>query len=154
MHAPTGYGRADNGLRSWRDIIEYRARNGSQINVAITTGRPRVLHRSIIPPSITRIDLSRAASFVCPEASPRTNDSVAWQPFYLLAADFSPSRADLPVLAEGFPLFLVVPSKRKHLSVLRQARVSLVGGYCGETGGGAGLPPLNSSSGGGYYFPR
>lgn len=67
-------------------IIEYRARNSSQINVAITTGRPRVLYRSIISPSITRIDLSRAASFVCPTRRlPRTNDSVVWQPFYFLS---------------------------------------------------------------------
>lgn len=71
-------------------IIEYRTRNSSQINVAITTGRPRVLYRSIISPSITRIDLSRAASFVCrPGGFPRTNDSVAWQPFYFLSPRYS-----------------------------------------------------------------
>lgn len=34
--------------------------SAKQINVAITTGRPWVLHRSIIQPPITRIDLSAA----------------------------------------------------------------------------------------------
>lgn len=84
-----------------RDIIEYRARNGSQINVAITTGRPRVLHRSIIHPTLDYADRSIACGgrlFARPRGGllPRTNDSVAWQPFYFLAAFFpfvlSPSR--------------------------------------------------------------
>lgn len=154
-----GYGRVDNGLRSARDIIEYRARNSSQINVAITAGRPRVLHRSIIPPSITRIDLSRAASFVCrPGGFPEQMIPSHGSHFTFSRLSFHLRRRHLA------PVF---PSLHRFSRVREGCSPPLSGNICrtydarvlrpwvdivakpGET-----ASPLNSSSGGGYYFPR
>lgn len=127
-------------------IIEYRTRNSSQINVAITTGRPRVLYRSIISPSITRIDLSRAASFVCrPGGFPEQMIPSHGSHFTFSRAILSSSVASVDF--QGF-----ASSKRKHLST-RGERISW--GWvlwCGRLGEAA--SPLNSSSRGGYYFPR
>jgi hypothetical protein len=129
------------------------ARNSSQINAAITTGRPRVLHRSIIPSSITRIDLSRAASFVCRPPS-RTNDPVAWQPFYFAAALLSfRFRLRREPLAAIFAWRREPPPKRKPFVPFvererERERIVRVGGIAASS------PALNPSSGGGYFFPR
>lgn len=142
-HMPTGY--TDSSIMDYglaRDIIEYRARNSSQINVAITTGRPRVLHRSIIHPTLDYADRSIACRGRLFADSRRSSPPEQMIPSLGSHFTFSPRSfvrsafLHRTARAAVFPPRREAPrrrfshgarsvrhgSKRKHLSTLRDAK--------------------------------